>query len=48
MADDGLLCFTEKGVKVTSTGRKFVRNICSAFDLFLKPCSNEKLFSKAI
>lgn len=48
MASDGLVRITGNEVKVTPEGRKFIRNICSAFDLFLTPADNSRMFSKAI
>lgn len=48
MAHDGLISINYPEVKVTKEGRKFIRNICSAFDLFLDSGSQSKVFSKAI
>jgi oxygen-independent coproporphyrinogen-3 oxidase len=48
MAADGLVEWNEKEVTVTSTGHYFIRNICSAFDLYLKQTAEKPLFSKAI
>lgn len=48
MASDGLIDWNEHGLKVTNDGRRYIRNICSAFDLFLEPAGNGELFSKAI
>jgi oxygen-independent coproporphyrinogen III oxidase len=48
LANDGLIDWTENGLKVTTIGRRYIRNICSAFDLFLQSFDNKKLFSKAI
>lgn len=48
LANDGLIDWSESGLKVTTNGRRYIRNICSAFDLFLEPSDNRNLFSKAI
>ena len=50
LADDGLIEWNEEELKVTETGRNFIRNICKAFDLHLarKEEKAEKLFSNAI
>ena len=51
LAADGLVVYDEKGLAVTETGKSFIRNICSAFDLYLQRNNlhNEKrTFSKAI
>lgn len=51
MAMDKLLVLTGDGVEVTTLGRNFIRNICSAFDLYLqrsKAVSTSPQFSKAI
>jgi oxygen-independent coproporphyrinogen III oxidase len=48
---DELLTLTDKDVKITLLGKSFIRNICSAFDLYLrrnKAGEEKKLFSKAI
>ncbi len=46
---DGLICYNETGVVVTSTGQHFIRNICSAFDLYLQRKAFAKtVFSKSI
>lgn len=48
---DGLVIWDEKEIKVTSTGRHFIRNICRAFDLHLlrnQQMDERPLFSKAI
>ena len=49
--DEGILERTETKLQVTETGRAFIRNICSAFDLRQRNQSNngsDQLFSKAI
>jgi oxygen-independent coproporphyrinogen-3 oxidase len=48
---DGLLLFDEKHMRVTETGRNFIRNICRAFDLHLLRRNQEaghQQYSKAI
>ncbi|MBS1587569.1 MAG: oxygen-independent coproporphyrinogen III oxidase [Bacteroidetes bacterium] len=48
---DGLIVQTKSGVTVTGTGKSFIRNICSAFDLHLiksKAASQRQVFSSAI
>ena len=46
---DGLLEWDELRVKLTPQGRYFIRNICSAFDLYLGNRIGERpIFSKAI
>ncbi|MFN8674083.1 MAG: oxygen-independent coproporphyrinogen III oxidase [Candidatus Sericytochromatia bacterium] len=46
--DDGLIEFSENQIIVTDLGKKFIRNICSAFDPSFIKNSKENLFSKAI
>lgn len=51
LATDGLVEWDKKGLTVTTTGRQFIRNICSAFDLHMqrnKQQSGKQLYSKAI
>jgi len=49
LKEDGIIEFDKKNVKVTPKGRSFIRNICSAFDLYLqKKQTKEFLFSKSI
>lgn len=51
MAADGLVEWNEEHVQVTESGRHFIRNICSAFDLHLlrnRAESGKPMFSKAI
>ena len=48
---EGILEWTETSLQVTETGRAFIRNICSAFDLRQQNQSGigrDQLFSKAI
>ncbi|WP_035648535.1 oxygen-independent coproporphyrinogen III oxidase [Flavobacterium sp. ASV13] len=47
--NDGLIIIEENKIKITETGRPFVRNICMAFDLHLKRKSPEtNLFSMTV
>ena len=46
--DDGLINMNDDGLVVTETGRQFIRNICSAFDLYLQREIITPMFSKAI
>lgn len=50
LQDDGLIQWNEQKVLLTEQGHYFIRNICSAFDLYLqKPSIDGKpIFSKAI
>jgi oxygen-independent coproporphyrinogen-3 oxidase len=48
LAKDGLVEWNEIGVKLTPQGHYFIRNVCSAFDLYLVNVKQEQLFSKAI
>jgi oxygen-independent coproporphyrinogen-3 oxidase len=48
LAADGLVEWNENEVTVTGDGPYFIRNICSAFDLYLKRTAETPLFSKAI
>ncbi len=47
---DQLIRWDEQGIEITATGRNFIRNICSAFDLYLQRNrdNHQPLFSKAI
>ena len=48
---DGLVEYNTKQLKLTATGHFFIRNICSAFDLYLQrnnSIANQTTFSKAI
>jgi len=46
---DGLLHWDYNGLKLTQQGHYFIRNVCSAFDLYLNRTNPEKpLFSKAV
>lgn len=49
MEYDGLLSITDKSIKVTSSGKPFVRNICMAFDVRMKRAKPEtQLFSMTV
>jgi oxygen-independent coproporphyrinogen III oxidase len=48
MEKEGLLYLDEDGLKVTTAGEPFVRNICSVFDASYSADSGERRFSKAI
>jgi oxygen-independent coproporphyrinogen-3 oxidase len=50
LKSDGLIELTDKELKLTETGRIFIRNICSVFDQRMQSQkqSSEKIFSKAI
>ena len=51
MEQDGLVLIHGHGITVTRTGKDFIRNICSAYDLFLirnKISKEKRLFSNAI
>ena len=49
LAEDGLIEWSEAGVKLTGQGHYFIRNVCSAFDLYLNGAVSLKpVFSKAI
>ncbi len=51
MEQDGLVLIHGHGITVTRTGKDFIRNICSAYDLFLirnKINKEKRLFSNAI
>ena len=49
LAADGLIEYNDTGVIVTPTGQHFIRNICSAFDLYLqRKAFTKTVFSKSI
>ncbi|MCU7549492.1 oxygen-independent coproporphyrinogen III oxidase [Chitinophagaceae bacterium LB-8] len=51
LAADGLIEWNEDGVQLTAQGHYFIRNVCSAFDLYLlrnEMNTEKQLFSKAI
>jgi oxygen-independent coproporphyrinogen III oxidase len=51
LASDGLVEYDEKHIKLTEEGHYFIRNVCTAFDLYLRRDNsflNKPTFSKAI
>ncbi|MEX0681181.1 MAG: oxygen-independent coproporphyrinogen III oxidase [Balneolales bacterium] len=48
MADDGLVTSTEKGYRVTETGRLFLRNIATAFDAYFRTSEKKTQYSKTV
>lgn len=51
LAADGLVEYDQKQLALTDKGHYFIRNVCSAFDLYLqrnRSLPNKPLFSKAI
>jgi oxygen-independent coproporphyrinogen-3 oxidase len=50
LKNNGLITLSEAGLSLTETGRIFIRNICSVFDLRMQSQKQgiEKVFSKAI
>jgi oxygen-independent coproporphyrinogen-3 oxidase len=45
---DGLVEWDRNGLRLTGQGRYFIRNICSAFDMWLHRSSLKQQFSKAV
>jgi len=48
MQEEGIIKFSQWGLKVTDAGRAFIRNVCSLFDQWMKRVPEKRLFSKAI
>jgi oxygen-independent coproporphyrinogen-3 oxidase len=52
LANDGLVVWNEREVRVSESGQHFIRNICAAFDLYLQKGKRLQqqitLYSKAI
>jgi oxygen-independent coproporphyrinogen III oxidase len=51
LQDDDLILFDDNGLMVTTTGKNYIRNICSAFDLYLiqsRIDKEKRVFSHAI
>jgi oxygen-independent coproporphyrinogen-3 oxidase len=48
LEEDGLVNWSKSGLILTSQGHYFIRNICSAFDLYLGKVSAQQVFSKAV
>lgn len=46
--DEGFVEFDPTGVKITTLGRFFIRNLCMEFDAYLEQKSDRPLFSKTI
>jgi oxygen-independent coproporphyrinogen-3 oxidase len=47
-ADDGLVIFGERSVRVTPLGRFFVRNLCAALDAYRASADGAPRFSRAV
>jgi oxygen-independent coproporphyrinogen-3 oxidase len=48
MADDGLVEITDRGVRVTTRGRFFLRNVCMPFDPYLKEPTERPVYSRTV
>ncbi len=48
MESDGILYLTSEGMRVTTAGAPFIRNICSVFDPTFNQGMERKIFSQAI
>jgi oxygen-independent coproporphyrinogen-3 oxidase len=51
LADDGLISLSGREIQVTAKGKNFIRNICSALDLYLqkgKANISKRIFSNSI
>lgn len=48
MQNEGLVLLEEEGLRITSLGKTFVRNICNVFDKYRVAVPGERLFSKSI
>jgi oxygen-independent coproporphyrinogen-3 oxidase len=48
MAADGLIALTAQGIEVLAPGRLLIRNVCMAFDAYLKPAAERTHFSRVI
>jgi oxygen-independent coproporphyrinogen-3 oxidase len=48
MAVDGLIEFEKDGLRVTGRGRLLVRNVCMAFDRYLREGSPAGRYSRVI
>ena len=49
LVEDGLVTYTSTGIKVSSEGKFFIRNICAAIDPIFQTSSTDRpVFSKAI
>src|SRR5690606_24242279 len=49
LKNDGLLTFSDHGIQVSDLGKAFIRNICMAFDVYLRKSKPEtQLFSLTV
>lgn len=48
MADDGLISWTDGGLRVTDTGRMFLRNIATACDAYYKDPEKKARYSRTV
>ena len=48
LSDDGLITLDDHGLRVTVTGRFFLRNICMPFDAYLKQPSDGPVYSRTV
>lgn len=48
MQNEGLVVMKEEGLRITSLGKTFIRNICNVFDKYKVAAPGAKLFSRAI
>ncbi len=48
MCNDGLITLDDQSIQVTDKGRLLIRNICMAFDRYLKKQPGQQRFSRAI
>ena len=46
--EDGLMAMDEAGIRVSSTGRLLIRNICMCFDTYLRERARQQQFSRVI
>ncbi len=46
--EDGLVAMDEVGIRVSSTGRLLIRNICMCFDSYLRERARQQQFSRVI
>ena len=46
--EDGLVAMDEAGIRVSSTGRLLIRNICMCFDTYLRERARQQQFSRVI
>ncbi len=48
MVADGLLTLDGEGIEVRPRGRFLIRNICMAFDAYLRTAATQQRFSRVI